>query len=54
MAETRGQTIVIDGTEDATAPVQRGVQQLWREQNAAFRARVLQQLRQRDGSFRPA
>ena len=46
MAETRGQAIVIDGTDDDTAPVARGVQQMWREQNAAFRQRVLEQLRQ--------
>ena len=46
MAESRAETIVIDGTEDSTAPVHRGVQAMWREQNAAFRARVLEQLRQ--------
>lgn len=45
MAELRGQTIVIDATADE-APVHRGVQQMWREQNAAFRQRVLEQLRQ--------
>lgn len=53
MAESLAETIVIDGTEDSTAPVHRNVQALWREQNAAFRARVLEQLRQtrpREGS----
>jgi hypothetical protein len=30
----------------AGAPVHRGVQAMWREQNAAFRARVMEQLRQ--------
>jgi hypothetical protein len=47
MAESRGETIVIDGTQDVSAQVHRGVQAMWREQNAAFRARVLlAQLRQ--------
>ena len=46
MAEMCGETIRIDGTDDITTPVHRGVQAMWREQNAAFRARVLEQLRQ--------
>ena len=46
MAELRGQTIVIDATDDDAVPPHRGVQQMWREQNAAFRQRVLEQLRQ--------
>jgi hypothetical protein len=45
MAEMHGDTIHIDGTDDSTGPVHRGVQAMWREQNAAFRARVLEQLR---------
>jgi hypothetical protein len=39
------QTFVVDATHDADEPVHRGVQALWREQNAAFRARALAQLR---------
>ena len=46
MAEMRGDTILIDGTDDTAPPAHRGVQAMWREQNAAFRARVLEQLRQ--------
>jgi hypothetical protein len=57
MAEMRGDTILIDGTDDREAPAHRSVQDLWREQNAAFRARVLEQLRQtrqREDSPAPA
>lgn len=46
MAEQRGDTIVIDGTDDVPGQAHRGVQAMWREQNAAFRARVIGQLRQ--------
>lgn len=44
MAETRAARVPVNST--ATVPAQRGVQAMWREQNAAFRARVLEQLRQ--------
>jgi hypothetical protein len=48
MVEKRGDTYLIDGLVDGAdeAPVHRSVQDLWREQNAAWRARVLGQLRQ--------
>jgi hypothetical protein len=44
MVEKRGDTYLIDGTEEGE--VHRSVQDLWRAQNAAWRARVLGQLRQ--------
>jgi hypothetical protein len=46
MGDLRGDTIVIviDNVEEE--PVHRSVQDLWRAQNAAWRARVLGQLRQ--------
>jgi hypothetical protein len=44
MAETRADRVPLD--TPAEAPAQRGVQAMWREQNAAFRARVMEQLRQ--------
>lgn len=44
MGDLRGDTFVIDNVEEA--PVHRSVQDLWREQNAAWRTRVLGQLRQ--------
>ena len=44
MAETRADRVHLD--TPAGAPAQRGVQAMWREQNAAFRARVMEQLRQ--------
>ena len=43
MVETRGDTYRIDGSDDVV--VHRSVQDLWRAQNAAWRARVLTQLR---------
>lgn len=48
MVEKRGDTYLIDGLADAGAEgvVHRSVQDLWRAQNAAWRARVLSQLRQ--------
>ena len=50
MGEARGETIVIDGTDDAPGRVARGVQEVWREQNAAFRRKMLTQLRPRGES----
>jgi hypothetical protein len=44
MGELHGDTFVIDNVEEE--PVHRSVQDLWRAQNAAWRARVLGQLRQ--------
>ena len=44
MAEQRGETFFIDNVEEPE--VHRSVQDLWRAQNAAWRARVLGQLRQ--------
>lgn len=44
MGEQRGETIVIDSVDEGE--VHRSVQDLWRAQNAAWRARVLGQLRQ--------
>ena len=44
MGELRGDTYVIENVEEAE--VHRSVQDLWRAQNAAWRARVLGQLRQ--------
>lgn len=44
MAEQHGDTFVIDAPDECV--VHRGVQDLWRAQNAAWRARVLSQLRQ--------
>jgi hypothetical protein len=44
MAEMRGDTFLIDNVEEPE--VHRSVQDLWRAQNAAWRARVLGQLRQ--------
>jgi hypothetical protein len=44
MAETRADRVPLDNASGTQA--QRGVQAMWREQNAAFRARVLEQLRQ--------
>jgi hypothetical protein len=44
MADTRADRVPLDSA--AAAPAQRGVQAMWREQNAAFRARVMEQLRQ--------
>ncbi len=44
MADTREDRVPLDNP--AVAPSQRGVQAMWREQNAAFRARVMEQLRQ--------
>jgi hypothetical protein len=44
MGEQRGDTFIIDNDEDGE--VHRSVQDLWRAQNAAWRARVLGQLRQ--------
>jgi hypothetical protein len=47
MVETRGETFHFDDTADGgEVQVHRSVQDLWREQNAAWRARVLGQLRQ--------
>jgi hypothetical protein len=48
MVEKRGDTYLIDGLQDAgdEGVVHRSVQDLWRAQNAAWRARVLGQLRQ--------
>jgi hypothetical protein len=46
MADLRTETVLIDATKDATGSVHRSVQAVWREENAAFRARVLAQLRQ--------
>jgi hypothetical protein len=43
MVETCGDTYRIDGSDDVE--VHRSVQDLWRAQNAAWRARVLTQLR---------
>lgn len=43
MVEKRGDTYLIDGTDETA--VHRSVQDLWRAQNAAWRARVLGQLR---------
>lgn len=49
MVEKRGDTILIDGVENGSAvEVHRSVQDLWRAQNAAWRTRVLGQLRQVD------
>jgi len=45
MADTRADRV--PSTSPAVVPGQRGVQAMWREQNAAFRARVMEQLRQR-------
>lgn len=50
MGETRVETLVIDGTDDAPGRVARGVQEVWREQNAAFRRKMLTQLRPRGES----
>jgi hypothetical protein len=44
MVERRGDTYLIENEEDGE--VHRSVQDLWRAQNAAWRARVLGQLRQ--------
>ena len=44
MVEKRGDTYLIDSSDEAE--VHRSVQDLWRAQNAAWRARVLGQLRQ--------
>jgi len=44
MADTRADRV--PSTDAAAVPAQRGVQAMWREQNAAFRARVMEQLRQ--------
>lgn len=44
MVEKRGDTFLFDATDEVE--VHRGVQDLWRAQNAAWRARVLGQLRQ--------
>ncbi len=44
MVEKRDNTYFIDATDEVE--VHRGVQDLWRAQNAAWRARVLGQLRQ--------
>jgi hypothetical protein len=44
MVDKRGDTYLIDASEDGE--VHRSVQDLWRAQNAAWRARVLGQLRQ--------
>ena len=46
MADARTQTVRIDASDDTAQPVHRSVQAVWREENAAFRARVLGQLRQ--------
>jgi hypothetical protein len=48
MGERRGDTYYIDGCLDEgdDGSVHRSVQDLWRAQNAAWRARVLGQLRQ--------
>lgn len=46
MVEKRGDTYLIDGTDETA--VHRSVQDLWRAQNAEWRARVLGQLRQPD------
>lgn len=47
MVEKRGDTYLIDdAAEGGEVQVHRSVQDLWREQNAAWRARVLGQLRQ--------
>jgi len=43
MVDTRGDSYLLDGTDEAA--VHRSVQDLWRAQNAAWRARVLGQLR---------
>ena len=44
MVEKHGDTYVIDNVDEGE--VHRSVQDLWRAQNAAWRARVLGQLRQ--------
>jgi hypothetical protein len=44
MVEKRGDTFLIDNGDETE--VHRSVQDLWRAQNAAWRARVLGQLRQ--------
>lgn len=44
MVEQRGDTYLIDNGDEPE--VHRSVQDLWRAQNAAWRARVLGQLRQ--------
>jgi hypothetical protein len=44
MGEQRGDTYFIENVEEGE--VHRSVQDLWRAQNAAWRARVLGQLRQ--------
>lgn len=44
MVEKRGDTYVIDDVDEGE--VHRSVQDLWRAQNAAWRTRVLGQLRQ--------
>ena len=44
MADTRADRVPLDSP--AAQPAPRGVQAMWREQNAAFRLRVLEQLRQ--------
>jgi hypothetical protein len=44
MADTRADRVPLDTAAGATASS--GVQAMWREQNAAFRARVMGQLRQ--------
>lgn len=46
MADVRTEPVRIDATQDTGQPVHRSVQAMWREENAAFRARVLGQLRQ--------
>ena len=46
MVEKRGDNYFIDGADEAGGEVHRSVQDLWRAQNAAWRARVLGQLRQ--------
>ncbi|MDT7570625.1 MAG: hypothetical protein QOE05_799 [Actinomycetota bacterium] len=48
MAERRGDTYYIDGSLDEgdDGSVHRSIQDVWRAQNAAWRARVLGQLRQ--------
>jgi hypothetical protein len=44
MVERRGDTFYIDDVDDVE--VHRSIQDVWRAQNAAWRARVLGQLRQ--------
>ncbi|MFN2524272.1 MAG: hypothetical protein ABR614_13300 [Mycobacteriales bacterium] len=46
MADLRTEPVRIDATEEPERPAYRSVQAMWREENAAFRARVLSQLRQ--------